>query len=206
MTASLQFQTYDSVWNKLCFFSWFTDCCCEGALAEPLFLRGFIAWRRAGRSEVSGSADVRGHDESRLVPLVKQRLFSCWARSLWTVTKVRFSSVRRRNSSSRRAISMATFSSSTSSASNLRLKRNSFNRWDLITKVLRSSKSALWFYSWICISFYLSLFYLFTTLFLPTSECIWPLSSLSWLLSFLGCLSKFLYSRTRRTSQTSSDN
>lgn len=37
-----------------CAISWFIDWCCEGALAEPLFLHGFIAWRRAGRSEVSG--------------------------------------------------------------------------------------------------------------------------------------------------------
>lgn len=75
----------------------------------------------AGCLEVSGSTEVRGHEESCLVPLVRQRFSSCWARSLWTVTKVRFSSVRRRNSSSRRAISMAMFSSSTSSASSCRL-------------------------------------------------------------------------------------
>lgn len=185
--------------------SWFADCCCEGALAEPLFLRGFIAWRRAGRSEVSGSADVRGHDESRLVPLVKQRLFSCWARSLWTVTKVRFSSVRRRNSSSRRAISMATFSSSTSSASNLRLKRNSFNRWDLITKVLRSSKSALDFTpESVFLFIFHYLIYLQSSFFQPLS--VFDLWVLCLGRSVLGCLSQFLYSRTRQTSQTSSDN
>lgn len=124
-------QSTDSEENKqglfFCVISWFTGCrCVNWALQlSPyscflllLFFPGLVS---AGCPEVSGSAEVRGHEESCLVRLVRQSLSSCWARSLWTVTKLRFSSVRHRNSSSRRAISMATFSSSTSSASSLRL-------------------------------------------------------------------------------------
>lgn len=71
----------------------------------------------------SGSWKLRGQEESCLVRLARQSLSSCCLRSLWRVTKLRFSSVNRLNSSSRRAISSATFSSSTSSASSLRLKK-----------------------------------------------------------------------------------
>lgn len=108
--------------ERLCVISWFTDCWrVEGALTQPFFPAWFHSLASAGWLEVSGSAEVRGHEESCPVPLVKQRLSRRRACSLWAVTRARFSSVRRRNSSSRRAISTAVFSSSTSSASSFLL-------------------------------------------------------------------------------------
>lgn len=68
MTASLRVQTNDSVWNQLCFSAQLADSptvAVKERLAEHLFLRGFIAWRQAGRSEVSGSG---GAQRSRRVP------------------------------------------------------------------------------------------------------------------------------------------
>ena len=71
-----------------------------------------------------GLGEAGGHEESWLLWLVRLSVSSCWARSVWTVSSVRFSSDRTWNSSSRRAISTATRSSSTSSASNSRLIRS----------------------------------------------------------------------------------
>lgn len=73
--------------------------------------------------------EVRGHDDPCLFWLTPRNVSNCRARSVWTVIKVRFSSARTRNSSLRRAISMVTVSSSTSSAINSFLRERNDTCW-----------------------------------------------------------------------------